>query len=80
VKVTTHLHLVPSLIMHGAIPLDKYKIKLPLPVLLTEHHAMKVYWGGGPGTPWIGGWAGLRAGLDTVVRRKIPIPYRDSNP
>jgi hypothetical protein len=29
---------------------------------------------------WIGGWVGLRAGLDEVVRRKIPSFYRDSNP
>jgi hypothetical protein len=34
-----------------------------------------------PGTHWIGGWLGPRAGLDTVVaRRKIPIPWRESNP
>jgi hypothetical protein len=26
-----------------------------------------------PGTPWIGGWVGLRAGLDAVVKRKIPL-------
>jgi len=26
------------------------------------------------------GWVGLRAFLDAVVRRKIPNPYRDSNP
>jgi hypothetical protein len=24
-----------------------------------------------PGTHWIGGWVGLRAGLDDVKRRKI---------
>jgi hypothetical protein len=35
---------------------------------------------GDPGTPWIGSWVGLRAGLDTVVKRKIPSLYRDSNP
>jgi hypothetical protein len=28
---------------------------------------------------WIGRWVGSRAGLDAVVRRKIPSPYRDSN-
>jgi hypothetical protein len=33
-----------------------------------------------PGTHWIGGWVGLRAGLDTVVKRKIPSPRRESNP
>jgi hypothetical protein len=30
-------------------------------------------------THWTGGRVGLRAGLDAVVRRKIPIPYRDLN-
>jgi hypothetical protein len=33
-----------------------------------------------PGTHWIGGWSGPRAGLDAVSKRKIPIPRRDSNP
>jgi hypothetical protein len=33
-----------------------------------------------PGTHWIGGWVGRRAGLDAVVKRKIPSPCRDSNP
>jgi hypothetical protein len=33
-----------------------------------------------PGTHWVGGWVGPRAGLDAVVKRKIPSPYRDSNP
>jgi hypothetical protein len=32
-----------------------------------------------PGTHWIGGWVGPRAGLDAVVR-KIPSPYRDLKP
>jgi len=27
-----------------------------------------------PDTHWIGGWVGTRAGLDTVVKRKIPAP------
>jgi hypothetical protein len=31
-----------------------------------------------PGTHWIGGWVGPRAGLDTMARRKIPSLYRDS--
>jgi hypothetical protein len=30
--------------------------------------------------PWIGGWVGSSAGLDSVVKRRIPSPYRDSNP
>jgi hypothetical protein len=33
-----------------------------------------------PGTHWIGDWVGPRAGLDTVVKRKIPCPCRDTNP
>jgi hypothetical protein len=33
-----------------------------------------------PGTDCIGGRVGPRAGLDAVVRRKIPSSYRDSNP
>jgi hypothetical protein len=33
-----------------------------------------------PGTHWIGGWAGPRAVLDTVVKRKIPSPCWESNP
>jgi hypothetical protein len=32
-----------------------------------------------PGTHWIGGWVGTRAGLDTEVNRKILSPCRDSN-
>jgi hypothetical protein len=32
------------------------------------------------GSHWIGGWADPRAGLDTVVKRKIPSPRRESNP
>jgi hypothetical protein len=33
-----------------------------------------------PHTYWIGGWVGPRAGLDVVVKRKIPIPCWYSNP
>jgi hypothetical protein len=33
-----------------------------------------------PGTRWIGGWVGPRAGLDAVVKRKIPSLRRKSNP
>jgi hypothetical protein len=33
-----------------------------------------------PGTHWIGGWVGPRAGLDAVMKRKIPSPRRESNP
>jgi hypothetical protein len=30
-----------------------------------------------PGTLWIGGWVGPRAGLDDMEKRKL-LPYRDS--
>jgi hypothetical protein len=33
-----------------------------------------------PGTRWIGGWVGPRAGLDAVSKRKIPSSGRESNP
>jgi len=33
-----------------------------------------------PSTRRIGGWVGPRAGLEAVVKRKIPSPCRDSNP
>jgi hypothetical protein len=33
-----------------------------------------------PGIRCIGGWVGPRAVLDTVVKRKIPSPRRQSNP
>jgi hypothetical protein len=32
-----------------------------------------------PDTHWIGGWEGPRAVLDTMVKRKIPSPRRESN-
>jgi hypothetical protein len=33
-----------------------------------------------PGTHWIGGWVGLRAGLDTEDRVKILCLCQESNP
>jgi hypothetical protein len=36
--------------------------------------------GRAPGTHWIGGWVCPRAGMDAVMKREIPTPYRDSNP
>jgi hypothetical protein len=33
-----------------------------------------------PGTHWIGGWVGPRAGLDAVSKRKIHSPRRESKP
>jgi hypothetical protein len=33
----------------------------------------------GPSTQRIGGWMGPRAGLDAVVKKKIPSPCQDSN-
>jgi hypothetical protein len=32
-----------------------------------------------PSIHWIGGWVGPRAVLDTVVKKKIPSPRRESN-
>jgi hypothetical protein len=32
------------------------------------------------GTRWIGGWVSPRAVLNSVVKRKIPSPHRESNP
>jgi hypothetical protein len=32
------------------------------------------------GAHWIGGWVGPRAGLDVVVKRRIPSSCRESNP
>jgi hypothetical protein len=77
---------------------------------LTEHRAMKTYWGLGysathsltsaleggewsasrparftlrnppPRINYTGGRVGSRAGLDAVVKRKIPSPRQESNP
>jgi hypothetical protein len=33
-----------------------------------------------PGTQWLGDWVGPRAILDVVVKIKIPIRRRESNP
>jgi hypothetical protein len=33
-----------------------------------------------PSSHWLGGWVGLRAGLDAVVKRNFPSPCRDANP
>jgi hypothetical protein len=35
---------------------------------------------GAPGTHWIGGWVGLRAGLDAVVKKKFPTPTGTRTP
>jgi hypothetical protein len=44
-------------------------------------HAWLLYiQGKSPGTHFIGGWVGPRAVLDTVVKSKIPVPRRESNP
>jgi len=31
-------------------------------------------------THWLKGWVGYRTGLDTVAKKKIPSPCRESNP
>jgi len=33
-----------------------------------------------PGTNWVGGYVGPRAGLNTVVKRKFPAPARTQTP
>jgi len=33
-----------------------------------------------PGTHWIGGWVGSGAGVDTMVKTKIPSSRRELNP
>jgi hypothetical protein len=33
-----------------------------------------------PGTHWVGGWVGPRAGLDTVSDTRTPIPARNRTP
>jgi hypothetical protein len=33
-----------------------------------------------PGIHYIGGWVGPRAGVDAVMKRKVPSPRRESNP
>jgi hypothetical protein len=33
-----------------------------------------------PGTHWIGEWVGHRAGLDAVVKKKIPVPTGTRTP
>jgi hypothetical protein len=64
----------------------KRHVSLKIYFILNEHHAIKAYWGSGsippgpgrfnprertPGSHCIGGWVGPRAGLDTVVKKKI---------
>jgi hypothetical protein len=41
-----------------------------------QRHALAALYprGKDPGTHWIGGWVGLRAGLDAVARKKILCP------
>jgi hypothetical protein len=46
------------------------QLHAPAALLLRKAH----------GTQWIGGWVGLRAGLETVVKRKIPIPSSSPEP
>jgi hypothetical protein len=55
------------------------KVKVNLSLCLTKHHAMKT---SRPGrfTHWIRGSVGSRVVLDTMVKRKIPSPCRESNP
>jgi len=43
------------------------------------HASAALLQGKSPGTHWIGGWGSPRAVLDTVVKRKIPSPFRIPN-
>jgi hypothetical protein len=47
-----------------------------------QHHASAALYPveGTPGTHWIGGWVGPRAGLDAEAGRKILCLCRGSNP
>jgi hypothetical protein len=50
-----------------------------------QHHAPAALYPRGkdpppPGTHWIGGWVGPRAGLDAGARREILCPCRGPNP
>jgi hypothetical protein len=47
-----------------------------------QHHTLAMLYPGErtPGTHWIGGWMGPRAGLDAGARRKILCLCRGSNP
>jgi hypothetical protein len=51
-------------------------------VVSGEHHALAVLYPQGktPGTHWIRGWVGPRAGLDAEARRKILCLCWGSNP
>jgi hypothetical protein len=59
VKLTAHFHLEPKLRKRGAILLllhtfsCKGKGKVVPALLLTEHHAVKAYWGSGGIAPRI---------------------------
>jgi hypothetical protein len=41
-------------------------------------HCRFFSWETAPCIHWIGGWAGLRAGLDLMEKRKIACPYWES--
>jgi hypothetical protein len=65
VKVELHAFLT------SAIDKGKWSASRPGRLTLRER---------ADGTHWIGGWVGPRTVLDTVVKRKIPSPRRESNP
>jgi hypothetical protein len=58
--------------MHSLTTLDRDEWSASRPGRFTPRE-------GTPVTNWIGGWVGPRAGLDAVVKRKIPNSCRDTN-
>jgi len=44
------------------------------------HAPAALHTGTAPGTQYVGGWVGLRAGLDVVTKRKKPWLCRESKP
>jgi hypothetical protein len=69
----------------AAIPVHKVKVLNYVPrneyVLGSGDIALRILNLGRitPGTHWIAGWVGCRLGLDSVARRKISSPCRESN-
>jgi hypothetical protein len=62
---------IAPLFLTSALDTSKWSASLPGRFIPGER---------APGTHWIGGWVGPRAGLDAAEKRKIPLPYRKWNP
>jgi hypothetical protein len=83
----------PSYVQFSDVWTRFVNVKLPLYFNWAPHHEGILGNGGewsasrpgrftsrdkAPGTHWIGGWVGSRAGLDAMRNRKLPSSYRDS--